>query len=174
MLLIINMISLCAHIYSVEYMSVDVHITRFFSYLSLFTFFMLLLVLSDNLLQLFVGWEGVGICSYLLINFWFTRIQANKSAILAVMVNKLGDIALLLCCVALQYLYKSVTLATVALSTCSAFYITCTVDVMFEHFIANFGMFDMFCISSDLIFLPIYILNTNVVSHVFYICDLYV
>lgn len=69
MLLIINSVSLCAHVYSIEYMSADAHIIRFVSYLSLFTFFMIVLVLSDNVLQLFVGWEGVGICSYILINF---------------------------------------------------------------------------------------------------------
>jgi NADH:ubiquinone oxidoreductase subunit 5 (subunit L)/multisubunit Na+/H+ antiporter MnhA subunit len=117
MLVIINVISLCAHLYSVEYMSADAHMSRFISYLSLFTFFMLVLVLSDNVLQLFVGWEGVGICSYLLINFWFSRIQANKSAILAVMVNKVGDIALLIGCAALQYMYHSVNFATVTAST---------------------------------------------------------
>jgi NADH:ubiquinone oxidoreductase subunit 5 (subunit L)/multisubunit Na+/H+ antiporter MnhA subunit len=69
MLIVITVISLCAHIYSVEYMATDQHRERFVSYLSLFTFFMILLVLSDNALQLFVGWEGVGICSYLLISF---------------------------------------------------------------------------------------------------------
>ena len=87
--------SLCAHIYSIEYMSTDPHNIRFFAYLSLFTFFMVILVISDNAIQLFVGWEGVGICSYLLINFWYTRIQANKASILAVITNKVGDIALL-------------------------------------------------------------------------------
>src|SRR5690606_11381142 len=78
------------------YMSDDPHIIRFFSYISLFVFFMTLLVTSSNLFHLFVGWEGVGICSYLPINFWFTRISANKSALLAVFINKIGDIFVLI------------------------------------------------------------------------------
>jgi len=109
-------------------MGADVHHVRFMSYLSLFTFFMLLLVLSDNVLQLFVGWEGVGICSYLLINFWFTRIQANKAAILAVLVNKVGDIALLISCVALQYLCHSVSFYTLYASTCGLCYTSSVLD----------------------------------------------
>jgi len=95
MLLIISIVSLCVVAYSVEYMCEDPHIIRFFSYLILFTFFMIFLVTSGNIIQLFIGWEGVGICSYLLINFWFTRISANKSALLAVFVNKIGDVAVL-------------------------------------------------------------------------------
>lgn len=95
MLVVVTIVSLCANIYSIEYMNADPHNVRFFAYLSLFTFFMLVLICSDNLLQLFVGWEGVGLSSYLLINFWYTRIQANKSSILAVITNKIGDIALL-------------------------------------------------------------------------------
>jgi NADH:ubiquinone oxidoreductase subunit 5 (subunit L)/multisubunit Na+/H+ antiporter MnhA subunit len=66
------------------------------SYLSLFTFFMLILVTADNLVQMFIGWEGVGLASYLLINFWFTRIQANKAAIKAMIVNRIGDLGLAL------------------------------------------------------------------------------
>jgi NADH-ubiquinone oxidoreductase chain 5 len=75
----------------ISYMSADPHNQRFFSYLSMFTFFMLILVAGDNYLILFVGWEGIGVSSYLLINFWFTRIQANKSAIKAMVVNRVGD-----------------------------------------------------------------------------------
>jgi len=66
------------HLYSINYMGNDPHLIRFMSYLSLFTFFMLILVTANNLLQMFVGWEGVGLASYLLISFWFTRIQASK------------------------------------------------------------------------------------------------
>ena len=95
MLIVIMSISLCAHIYSVSYMDQDPHQVRFMSYLSLFTFFMLILVTAGNLIQLFIGWEGVGICSYLLINFWYTRVGANKSSIMAVFTNKIGDICLL-------------------------------------------------------------------------------
>jgi len=96
MLIVIMSISLCAHIYSVSYMDQDPHQVRFMSYLSLFTFFMLILVTSSNLIQLFIGWEGVGICSYLLINFWYTRVGANKSSIMAVFTNKISDIFLLI------------------------------------------------------------------------------
>jgi len=83
-------ISSLIHIFSTDYMSTDPHNQRFFSYLSLFTFFMLLLVSGANYFVMFVGWEGIGIVSYLLINFWFTRIQANKAAILALTMNRVG------------------------------------------------------------------------------------
>lgn len=96
MLILISTVSFFVHLYSVAYMSEDPHLPRFMSYLSLFTFFMITLVTSSNLLQLFIGWEGVGLCSYLLIGFWFTRIQANKAAIKAMIINKIGDIGLLL------------------------------------------------------------------------------
>jgi len=93
MLFVVTFISLLVHIYSCEYMKNDMHLQRFLAYLSLFTFFMIVLVTSNNFIQLFTGWEGVGLCSYLLINFWFTRIQANKAAIKAVIVNRIGDTA---------------------------------------------------------------------------------
>ncbi|RCN27010.1 NADH-Ubiquinone oxidoreductase, chain 5 [Ancylostoma caninum] len=79
MLLPVLVVSSLVHLYSVSYMAEDPHNQRFFSYLSMFTFFMLVLVAGDNYLILFVGWEGIGISSFLLINFWYTRIQANKS-----------------------------------------------------------------------------------------------
>ena len=81
MLLVVNIVSALVHLYSTDYMSNDPHLPRFMSYLSLFTFFMLMLVTGDNFVILFLGWEGVGLCSYLLISFWYTRIQANKAAI---------------------------------------------------------------------------------------------
>jgi NADH-ubiquinone oxidoreductase chain 5 len=87
-------ISTLIHIFSTNYMSEDPHNQRFFSYLSLFTFFMLLLVSGANYFVMFVGWEGIGIVSYLLINFWFTRLQANKAAILALIMNRVGDMGL--------------------------------------------------------------------------------
>ena len=96
MLILITTISFFVHVFSTSYMNGDPHLPRFMSYLSLFTFFMVVLVTSINLVQLFIGWEGVGLCSYLLINFWYTRIQANKSAIKAMIVNKVGDIGVLL------------------------------------------------------------------------------
>ena len=95
-LVLVTCISALVHLYSTEYIGEDPHLTRFLSYLSLFTFFMLILVTADNFVQIFIGWEGVGLCSYLLINFWFTRIQANKAAIKAIVVNRIGDLGLVL------------------------------------------------------------------------------
>ena len=91
MLLVVNGVSSMVHVYSVGYMSHDKSIPRFMSYLSLFTFFMLMLVVSSNLLQLFFGWEGVGLASYLLINFWYEKGSANSAAIKAFLVNRVGD-----------------------------------------------------------------------------------
>jgi proton-translocating NADH-quinone oxidoreductase chain L len=96
MLVVVTSISTLVHLYSAQYMAHDPHLSRFMSYLSLFTFFMLILVTGDNFMQMFVGWEGVGFCSYLLINFWFTRLQANKAAIKAMLVNRISDLILLL------------------------------------------------------------------------------
>jgi hypothetical protein len=91
MLIPVLIISTLVHIYSMEYMSSDPHNQRFFSYLSLFTFMMIILVTANNYLLMFVGWEGVGVCSYLLVNFWFTRIAANQSSISAFLTNRVGD-----------------------------------------------------------------------------------
>lgn len=96
MCLIIIIISFLVHFYSIEYMYYDPFLSRFMCYLSLFTFFMLILITSDNIIQMFIGWEGVGLCSYLLINFWFIRIQANKAAIKAMILNRIGDFGLLI------------------------------------------------------------------------------
>ena len=96
MCVVVTSISLLVHLYSTEYMSEDPHLPRFMSYLSLFTWFMLILVTADNLMQMFIGWEGVGLCSYLLINYWYTRIQANKSAIQAMIVNRIGDLGIVM------------------------------------------------------------------------------
>ena len=91
MLIPVLIVSNLVHIYSVSYMSNDPHNQRFFSYLSLFTFMMIILVTSNNYLVMFVGWEGVGVCSYLLVSFWFTRIAANQSSIAAFLTNRVGD-----------------------------------------------------------------------------------
>lgn len=91
MLIPVLIISSLVHIYSISYMSNDPHIQRFFSYLSLFTFMMVILVTANNYLLMFVGWEGVGVCSYLLVSFWFTRIAANQSSISAFLTNRVGD-----------------------------------------------------------------------------------
>src|SRR5579884_2861704 len=91
MILVVTIVSAMVHVYSVGYMAHDTGIPRFFSYLSLFTFFMLMLVTANNLVQLFFGWEGVGLCSYLLIGFWYDRPTANAAAIKAFVVNRVGD-----------------------------------------------------------------------------------
>ena len=91
MLVVVNTVSALVHVYSIGYMSHDPHQPRFFAYLSLFTFAMLMLVTSDNLLQMFFGWEGVGLASYLLIGFWYKRPSANAAAIKAFVVNRVGD-----------------------------------------------------------------------------------
>ena len=113
MLVVVTSISMCVHIYSTEYMSSDPHIQRFMAYLSLFTFFMLILVTADNFFQLFLGWEGVGLCSYLLVNFWYGRIQANKAALKAVIVNRVGDIGLALGIFLIYYTFNSIDYSTV-------------------------------------------------------------
>ena len=107
MLVVVTFISTLVHLYSTEYMEEDPHVIRFMSYLSLFTFFMLILVTANNFLQMFVGWEGVGLSSYLLINFWFTRIQANKSAIKAMLANRVGDFFILLSMFLIYYIYNT-------------------------------------------------------------------
>ena len=94
MLVVVTSVSAIVHIYSIGYMSSDPHKPRFMSYLSLFTFAMLTLVASDNFLQLFFGWEGVGLCSYLLIGFWYKKESANNAAIKAFIVNRVGDFGL--------------------------------------------------------------------------------
>ena len=94
MLVVVTFVSALVHIYSIGYMSHDPYKPRFMSYLSLFTFSMLVLVVSDNFLQLFFGWEGVGLCSYLLIGFWYKKESANNAAIKAFIVNRVGDFGL--------------------------------------------------------------------------------
>ena len=91
MLIPVLIVSSLVHVYSIGYMSHDPHNQRFFSYLSLFTFMMIILVTANNFLLMFVGWEGVGVCSYLLVSFWFTRIAANQSSLSAFLTNRVGD-----------------------------------------------------------------------------------
>ena len=128
MCVVVTFISFLVHLYSTEYMSHDPHLPRFMSYLSLFTFFMLILVTADNFLQMFVGWEGVGVCSYLLINFWFTRIQANKAAIKAMLLNRIGDFSLLISILLIFIHYKAIDYATVAAIT--PFFKTSTINFL--------------------------------------------
>jgi NADH-ubiquinone oxidoreductase chain 5 len=113
MLLPVLIVSSCVHVYSVSYMADDPHPQRFFAYLSMFTAFMLLLVGADSYLLMFVGWEGIGISSFLLIGFWTTRVQAGKSAVLALTINRVGDLALTVGFFALVWLCSSLDYATV-------------------------------------------------------------
>nr|AOS52969.1 NADH dehydrogenase subunit 5 [Stylophora pistillata] len=113
MLFVVFIVSTLVHIFSIAYMRGDPHVPRFMTYLSLFTFLMVLLVTSDNFLQLFIGWEGVGLCSYLLINFWLTRLEANRAAIKAMLVNRIGDIGLLLAMFLLRDLFGSLDFSTI-------------------------------------------------------------
>jgi NADH-quinone oxidoreductase subunit L len=108
MLVVVTSVSALVHIYSIGYMSHDPHKPRFMAYLSLFTFAMLMLVTSDNFIQLFFGWEGVGLCSYFLIGFWFKKETANAAAIKAFVVNRVGDFGFALGIFLIFYLFGSV------------------------------------------------------------------
>jgi len=113
MLIPVLIVSGLVHIYSIGYMSHDPHNQRFFSYLSLFTFMMIILVTADNYLLMFLGWEGVGICSYLLVNFWFTRIAANQSSISAFLTNRVGDCFLTIGMFVLLWSFGNIDYSTV-------------------------------------------------------------
>ena len=137
MFFVVTFVSLLVHLYSIEYMRGDPHHARFMAYLSLFTFFMLFLVSSANFLQIFIGWEGVGLASYLLINFWFTRSQANKSALKAIVVNRVGDFFLGIAMVLIVYLYRSLDFSTV-------FSVAYHYNSFFINFLGiHFNMFDL-------------------------------
>ena len=128
MCVVVTFVSTLVHLYSIEYMSHDPHLPRFMSYLSLFTFFMLILVTADNFIQMFLGWEGVGLCSFLLINFWFTRVQANKAAIKAMILNRIGDFCLIMGILIIFINFKSIDYTTVAALT--PFFKTKTVNFL--------------------------------------------
>ena len=113
MLVVVTLVSALVHIYSIGYMSHDPHKPRFMAYLSLFTFSMLTLVTSDNFLQLFFGWEGVGLCSYFLIGFWFKKDSANAAAIKAFVVNRVGDFGFALGIFLIFYLFGTVNYSEV-------------------------------------------------------------
>ena len=113
MLVVVTLVSALVHIYSIGYMSHDPHKPRFMAYLSLFTFAMLTLVTADNFLQLFFGWEGVGLCSYFLIGFWFKRETANAAAIKAFVVNRVGDFGFALGIFLIFYLFGTVNYSEV-------------------------------------------------------------
>ena len=113
MLVVVTSVSSLVHIYSIGYMSNDPHKPRFMAYLSLFTFAMLMLVTSDNFIQLFFGWEGVGLCSYFLIGFWFKKNSANTAAIKAFVVNRVGDFGFALGIFLIFYLFGTVNYSEV-------------------------------------------------------------
>ena len=113
MLIPVLIVSSLVHIYSIGYMSHDPHNQRFFSYLSLFTFMMVILITANNFLLMFVGWEGVGVCSYLLVSFWFTRIAANQSSMSAFLTNRVGDCFLTLGMFAMLWTFGNLDYSTV-------------------------------------------------------------
>ncbi len=113
MLIVVTVVSSLVHVYSIGYMHEDKSIARFMSYLSLFTFFMLILVTADNFLQLFVGWEGVGVASYLLIGFWFKKQSANAAAMKAFIANRVGDFGLLIAIALIYFTFGSIEYSTV-------------------------------------------------------------
>lgn len=113
MLVVVTSVSSLVHIYSIGYMSHDPHQTRFFSYLSFFTFSMLILVTSNNFLQLFFGWEGVGLASYLLIGFWYKKNTANSAAMKAFVVNRVGDFGFLIGIAILFFSTRSLDFETI-------------------------------------------------------------
>ncbi len=109
MVFVVCVVSFLIHVYSIGYMAHDPHVPRFFAYLSLFTFFMLALVSADNFLQMFFGWEGVGLLSYLLIGFWYKRPSANAAAIKAFIVNRVGDFGFALGILAIFLMFDTVS-----------------------------------------------------------------
>jgi len=113
MMIVVTWVSFMVHVYSVGYMSHDTSIPRFMSYLSLFTFAMLMLVTADNLVQLFFGWEGVGVASYLLIGFWYEKPSACAAAIKAFLVNRVGDFGFALGIFGAYFLFDSVSFDTI-------------------------------------------------------------
>ena len=113
MLVVVTTVSALVHLYSIGYMHEDDSRPRFFAYLSLFTFAMLMLVTSDNLLQMFFGWEGVGLASYLLIGFWYKKPEANAAAIKAFVVNRVGDFGFALGIFGLFFVTRSINLDAV-------------------------------------------------------------
>jgi len=120
MLVVVNTVSALVHVYSIGYMHEDPHRQRFFAYLSLFTFAMLMLVTADNLVQMFFGWEGVGLASYLLIGFWYERDSANAAAMKAFIVNRVGDFGFALGIFGVYLLYSSVSFDTIFANAASA------------------------------------------------------
>lgn len=140
MLVVVTVVSSLVHIYSTGYMHEDKSIARFMSYLSLFTFFMLILVTADNFLQLFVGWEGVGVASYLLIGFWFKKQSANAAAMKAFIANRVGDFGLIIAIALIYVTFGTVEFAPVFATVCHY------VETKFMLFGHEFRSIDAICI----------------------------
>lgn len=140
MSIVVCSISFLVHLYSFNYMSNDPNFVKFLSYLSLFTFFMLVLIFSSNLIIFFLGWEGVGLCSYLLIGFWNTRVQAGKSALKALFMNRIGDFFLLIAvCIILRY-FKTTDISVI-LGLAPYFK-----NIVYDSFFFKMGLIDLISI----------------------------
>ncbi len=140
MLIVVTFVSSLVHLYSIGYMHEDKSQARFMAYLSLFTFFMLALVTADNFVQLFFGWEGVGVASYLLIGFWFKKQSANAAAIKAFIANRVGDFGLILAIALIYLTFDSVEYATVFSQAATHF------NDKFTLFGVEFRTLDAICI----------------------------
>jgi NADH:ubiquinone oxidoreductase subunit 5 (subunit L)/multisubunit Na+/H+ antiporter MnhA subunit len=141
MIVLVVFVSFLVHLYSMDYMDGDPHIIRFLAYLSLFTFFMLILVTSGNFVQLFLGWEGVGLSSYLLINFWYTRLQANKSAMKAIIVNRFGDFGIYFALLIIFFFFKTFDFGVIF----SLIHLPQLVELNFNVFSFCFSSIDLIC-----------------------------
>jgi NADH-quinone oxidoreductase subunit L len=140
MLFVVTFVSCLVHIYSTGYMSEDRHKQRFMAYLSLFTFCMLMLVTSDNLLQLFLGWEGVGLSSFLIIGFWFKKNSASNAALKAFLVNRLGDIGLALSILLIAITFESLEYSKIFANLDAH-------DGVYQHVYGiDFSVIDIICI----------------------------
>ena len=139
MLVIITTISSLVHLYSVGYMVNDPGFSRFMAYLGFFTFTMLVLVVSDNLLQMFLGWEGVGLSSYLLIGFWYEKDSANNAAFKAFLTNRVGDIGLILGIIASYYVFDTLSISNILLK------IPHMTSQFFTVFGVDFNSYEVIC-----------------------------
>lgn len=157
MLVVVTGVSSLVHVYSTGYMKEDKSIARFMSYLSLFTFFMLILVTSNDFLQLFVGWEGVGVASYLLIGFWYKKDSANKAAMKAFIANRVGDFGLVLAIALIYLTYNTITFSGVFAQVCH------NVFDKFSIFGMEFRNIDAICI---LLFIGAMGKSAQIVLHV--------
>ncbi len=157
MLVVVTVVSSLVHIYSISYMHGDKSIARFMSYLSLFTFFMLALVTADNFLQLFFGWEGVGVASYLLIGFWFKKQSANAAAIKAFLANRVGDFGLIIAIALIYLTFGSVEYSKVFAEVANH------LSDKFTLFGAEFSSIDAICI---LLFIGAMGKSAQIVLHV--------